>query len=107
MSDPTPSIPERLIRLEGKLDAYAAGQSARLDGIDKRLDTHQTAIDDLRAADTRTAENLRTAVETLRAGTRTPMAGWQVAAVIVAALVGVGSLLGVGISLVQAITGAG
>lgn len=52
MSDqsPPPSIGERLVRLEGKLDAYAAGQSARLDEHDRRLSGHDSAIGDLRVA---------------------------------------------------------
>ena len=49
MSDPVADVRELVIRVEGKLDAYAAGQSARLDAIDRRLDAHDVAIGDLRA----------------------------------------------------------
>ena len=50
MSDqqPTPTIGERLVRLEGKIDAYAAGQSARIDEHERRLSGHDAAIGDLR-----------------------------------------------------------
>ena len=79
---------EHLIRLEGKLDAYAAGQSARLDAIESDLKRHEAAI------------------ENLRSGTRSGWSGWTVAGIIIAGLVGVGTLLSVGIALIQAIGGA-
>jgi hypothetical protein len=81
---------EDVARLEGKLDAYAAGQSARLDGIDKRLDRHDEAIDDIRAA----ARPTRTS-------------GWQVASVAISGVVGLGSLVGVLIVLMQVVAKAG
>ena len=70
MTMPADTVPERLIRLEGKLDAYAAGQSARLDAIDQRLNRHETQITDLQSA-----------------RISTPTSGWKVAGVVVAAVV--------------------
>jgi len=39
-----------LIRLDGKIDAYAAGQGVRLDNIDKALARHEVVLDNLRDA---------------------------------------------------------
>ena len=64
------TVPERLIRLEGKLDAYAAGQSARLDAIDQRLNRHETQITDLQSS-----------------RISAPVSGWKVAGVVLAAIV--------------------
>lgn len=81
---------EDIARVEGKLDAYAAGQSARIDAIDKRLDRHDEAIDDLRN------------------NQHPPRAsGWQIAAVVISGLVGIGSLTGVLIALMQIVARAG
>lgn len=70
------SLSERLVRMEGKIDAYAAGQNAVLQEHGRRLDGHDKDIRDLREAD----KPVRTS-------------GWQVAAVVIAALVAVSSLL--------------
>lgn len=45
------SLSERLVRMEGKLDAYAAGQSATLAEHARRLDGHDKDIRELREAD--------------------------------------------------------
>lgn len=78
------STNEKLIRLEGKLDAYAAGQSARLDGIDLRLNQHDQALADLR---------------TNQAPVRT--SSWVIVSTIIGGLVGLGSLLTLMITLMQ------
>lgn len=78
------STNEKLIRLEGKLDAYAAGQSARLDGIDLRLNQHDVALADLRTGQT----PVRTS-------------SWVVVSTIIGGLVGLGSLLTLMITLMQ------
>ena len=44
------TVSERLIRLDGKLDAYAAGQGVRLDDIDRTLARHEVVLDNLRDA---------------------------------------------------------
>ena len=90
MPEPTESTAmEHLIRLEGKIDAYAAGQSARLDAIESDLKRHDAAI------------------ENLRQGTRSGWSGWQIAGVLIAGLAVLATMLGVGISLIQALAGAG
>ena len=76
---PGGTVSEKLIRLEGKLDAYAAGQNATLMEHGRRLDGHDKAIGELRVADM----------------PGKPVSGWVVAGVIISALVGMGSLLGV------------
>ena len=52
--DPIPAglveLSERLIRMEGKIDAYSAGQTATLAEHGRRLDGHDRAIEDLRQA---------------------------------------------------------
>ena len=45
------SLSERLVRMEGKLDAYAAGQSATLAEHSRRLDGHDKDIRELRESD--------------------------------------------------------
>ena len=76
----TGSVSEKLIRLEGKLDAYAAGQNATLLEHGRRLDGHDRAIEDLRLADVPDKPT-------------PPTSGWQIAGVLISALIGLGSLL--------------
>lgn len=45
------SLSERLVRMEGKLDAYAAGQSATLAEHARRLDGHDKDIRELRESE--------------------------------------------------------
>lgn len=79
---------ELLIELNGKVDAYAAGQSARIDAIDKRLDRHENILGALQAA--RISQ---------------PISGWKVASVIVASIVAM-VVIGNGIlGLVQSTVG--
>lgn len=79
-----------IARLEGKLDAYAAGQSARLDAHEHRLNGHDDDIKALRE----TTRPARTS-------------GWQVASVVVAGVVGLGSLVGLLVALMQVVARAG
>lgn len=80
------SLSERLVRMEGKLDAYAAGQSARLDNIDRRLDQHDKQIEDLR--------------DDLIPVKTSP---WVIVGTIVGAVVGLGSMLTLLITLMRII----
>ena len=75
---------EYLIRLDGKIDAYASGQGVRLDNIDKRLDRHDVEIDNLRVK---------------------PVGGWKVAGVVAGVVAVVVAGGGGVVSLIQAITG--
>lgn len=79
-------IATQLVRLEGKLDAYAAGQSARLDGIDLRLNQHDDALADIRKG---------------LAPTKT--SAWIVVGTVVGALVGLGSLMTLLVTLMRII----
>ncbi len=81
------TVQTRLVRLEGKLDAYAAGQNATLQEHGRRLDGHDRAIEDLRQADTPAKPAATTAI--------------QVWSVVIAAIVGLGSLLTLAILLMQ------
>ena len=83
--DMTPhSLSERLVRMEGKIDAYAAGQSATLVEHARRLDRHDEQLDELRGQQMPTKTS-----------------SWQVAGVLIAAVGGLGSLLMIGIALMQ------
>lgn len=84
----TGTVSEKLIRLEGKLDAYAAGQNATLIEHGRRLDGHDRAIEDLRIAD-------------VPEKPAPPTSGWQIAGVLISALIGLGSLLTLLILLMQ------
>ena len=90
MTETDRNLAESVIRLEGKLDAYAAGQNATLVEHGRRLDGHDRQIEELRTA--------------APASSVAPKpSGWQVAGVIVQSLVGAGSLLGILIVLIQVI----
>lgn len=83
MPAPDPTVTrEDVARLEGKLDAYAAGQSARLDAHEQRLNRHDEAIDGLRTA-----------------ATPTRTSGWTVAAVVVSGVVGMATLISILVAL--------
>jgi hypothetical protein len=77
-------LSERLASLHGSVDAYAAGQSARLDGIDKTLTRHEEAIDALRIASTPPRTS-----------------GWTVATVVIAGIGGVGAIVMLLVTLIQ------
>lgn len=98
MSDTQPTIGERLVRLEGKIDAYAAGQSARIDEHERRLSGHDEAIGDLRiiAATHVTRDELANATRdeptTAPAGSARPNTLTVVLAIIAAIIAGLALL---------------
>ena len=58
-TDPIREVRESQIRLEGKLDAYAAGQSAALAEHGRRLDEHDKALAAERAERIRADDEIR------------------------------------------------
>lgn len=96
MSTPRGNISEQLARLEGKVDAYMAGQSATIAEHERRITEHDSEIRELRvtAATHVTRDEL--------ADQRAPRSsGWVVAGVIISAVVGIGSMITVLVLLMQ------
>ncbi|MBD7949925.1 MULTISPECIES: hypothetical protein [Oerskovia] len=93
------SAPVTLARLEGKIDAALAAQTARLEEHARRLD----ATDRITAAHSVSIGDLE---RNAAAGTRAGTSGWTVASVVVSSIVGLGSLLAVLVTLVRALPGA-
>lgn len=90
------SVPVTLARLEGKVDAALAVQTARLEEHARRLD----ASDRIAAAHSISIGELQ---QTAAAGTRAGTSGWTIASVVVSSIVGLGSLLAVLITLMRVI----
>lgn len=94
------TLGERLARIEGKVDAYSAGQSATLAEHARRLGEHDVAIDALRqtAGTHVTRDEL---ADRLPQKAPTSVATWI--GVVVAGVVGLGSLLTMLITLMRLI----
>lgn len=90
------SVPVTLARLEGKVDAALAVQTARLEEHARRLD----ASDRITAAHSVSIGELQ---QHAAAGTRAGTSGWTIASVVVSSIVGLGSLLAVLITLMRVI----
>lgn len=96
MSTPRGNISEQLARLEGKVDAYMAGQSATIAEHERRITVHDSEIRELRI----TASSHITHDEL--AEQRPPkVSPWTIVGVIVAAVVGLGSMVTVMLTLMQ------
>ncbi|MBM7480900.1 hypothetical protein ACFP63_11135 [Oerskovia jenensis] len=93
------SVPVTLARLEGKVDAALAVQTARLEEHARRLD----ASDRTAAAHSVSIGELE---KNAAAGTRAGTSGWTIASVVVSSIVGLGSLLAVLLTLVRVVPGA-
>lgn len=92
------SVPVTLARLEGKVDAALAVQSARVDEHARRLDVVDGRLN-AHSADLSAHGKALAAVPA--AAPR--MAGWQVAGIVITAVVGLGSVLGLLITLMRII----
>lgn len=90
------SVPVTLARLEGKVDAALAVQTARLEEHARRLD----AADRITAAHSISIGELQ---QGAAAGTKAGTSGWTIASVVVSSIVGLGSLLAVLITLMRVI----
>ncbi|MDF2847184.1 MAG: hypothetical protein K0R97_1166 [Oerskovia sp.] len=88
-----------LARLEGKLDAALAAQTARLEEHARRLD----ATDRITAAHSVSIGDLE---RHAAAGTRAATSGWTIASVVVSSIVGLGSLLAVLVTILRALPSA-
>ncbi|MCL1870993.1 MAG: hypothetical protein FWF90_11350 [Promicromonosporaceae bacterium] len=98
----TESIHVLIVRVDGKLDAYAAGQTARIDGLAATVHEHTMTLAEHGRQLGEHAQAIATA-----AATAPPPAhrtsGWTVASVIIAGVVALGSTLGLIITLIQII----
>ena len=89
------SVPVTLARLEGKVDAALAAHGTRVDEharrlsvVDTRLNAHSDKISDLER------------------GTRAGASGWVVTGVVISAVVGLGSVLTILITLMRIVPDA-
>lgn len=92
------SVPVTLARLEGKVDAALAVQTARLEEHARRHD----ATDRIVAAHSASIGELEKGAA---AGTRAGTSGWTIASVVIGGIVGLGSLAAVLITLIRVIPG--
>lgn len=95
---PRGNVSEQLARLEGKIDAYMAGQSAIVQEHERRLSVHDADIRELRV--TAGSHVTREEISELRPAKSSP---WVIVATIVGAIVGLGSLLTLLIMLMERI----
>ena len=86
------SVPVTLARLEGKVDAALAVQSARVDEHARRLDVVDTRLN---------AHSDK--ISGLERGTKAGPSGWMVTGVVISAVVGLGSVLTLLITLMRII----
>ena len=83
-------LSEGLIRLEGKLDAYAGSQNAVTSEHARRLDNHDRDISELRER-----------VSAPPVESKASISGWTIAGVVIAAVVGMSTVLGILITLMR------
>ncbi|QIK82386.1 hypothetical protein [Sanguibacter sp. HDW7] len=91
-------VPVTLARLEGKVDTALATQTGRLDGHEQRIGTAETRLN---AHSEQLAEQAQRLAAIPAAPPRT--SPWTIVATIISAVVGLGSLLGVGIVLIKVV----
>lgn len=91
-------VPVTLARLEGKVDTALATQTGRLDGHEQRIGTAETRLN---AHSEQLAEQAQRLAAIPADAPRT--SPWTVASTLITAVVGLGSLLGVALVLIQVV----